>query len=164
MSEKEITSVNLDRENAEYLREQDHSVSQIINRWVTEYRQHQRIDMDEERAERALAELAAARESLREAVDHAETAFDTIEDAITDSTVDARDPDSELAARIDEIHDQLTTDSQWVDDPRDPENLAIQNHAENLGLPPTALARELRRRDDTVTTGDTPSPPRNEND
>lgn len=160
---KKRTTVSVDPEVLEWFREQDMAFSPIVNKMAEEFKHEGKTpDMARMQAEilhERVDELEDEFDNkMRDLEQEMQQAFDAYRDAIDEALGDAPDVgddgDAELEAEIDTIYDSVThrqtTSSGLVTEDnsiRDPENGAITNHAQRLGIAPDELVRRLEIRD-----------------
>lgn len=157
---KERRSVSLDGHVNEYVKDDTAEFSPLVNKWTRDYYENgHRPSMEPQEIEDMRQALRDERERLHQVIDESfdrqermlETMVETVEQV--DETVD-----EQVTERIDDVYKQVsdwqrvTLKSSPLDYKnygvsRDPEHPAIEKHAQELGMTPERLVKELRERD-----------------
>lgn len=129
MSDKVRTSVSLTQENKAYLDSETNNRSAFINDLIDAHRKG-KSDMDEVIARYRREQLKAERRKAKNTVERVDSELETIDKQLEQKQ-------AERESELDEARDVL------ADVPKDPENPAIQNWAEDLDMTPEELIDEL---------------------
>jgi len=129
MSEKVRTSVSLTQENKAYLDSETNNRSAFINDLIDAHRKG-KSDMDEVVARYRREQLEAERRKAQNTVERVESELETIDKQLAEKQAEKEDA-------LDEAREVL------ADVPKDPENPAIQNWADDLDMTPEELIDEL---------------------
>lgn len=129
MSEKVRTSVSLTQENKAYLDSETNNRSAFINDLIDAHRKG-KSDMDEVVARYRREQLEAERRKAQNTVERVESELETIDKQLAEKQAEKEDA-------LDEAREVL------ADVPKEPENPAIQNWADDLDMTPEELLEEL---------------------
>lgn len=153
---KRRTGVSLDPDVAEAKAEDDGDFSPLVNKWARDYYiGGKRPVTDRERVKQMLDELNKVESQYEEHVQQMRDLFSRQRAMLNDALGEAPTSDEEYEDAIETVYNKHTNRSTTpggtlVNDystPRNPENPAMRNEAERLGISPEHLVEELLRRD-----------------
>lgn len=153
---KERTTVSLDERVAEHVSDDDAPFSPLVNKWAEDYYlESRRPVMKRARVKRMLEELDEQEAAFEEQVQATRDLFSKHRGMLKEALGEAPTEEEDLEDAIEDVYNRHTNrvshgHGSIVDDystPRDPENPAMRNAAQKLGITPEHLVEELRRRD-----------------
>ena len=147
---KKRRSVSLDPHIAEEIESDDAEFSPLVNKWAEDYyAEGRRPAMKEQRIEQMLEDLNSREEEFEEFVKVTMNMFDRQRSMLKEALGDAGANDEVLNEQFEEVYNQLTNRTRFADHstPRDPENPAIRQQANKIGVSPERLVEELKERD-----------------
>lgn len=159
---KRRRSISLDADLDDEIADLDHPFSPLVNKWVRDYVENgRRPAMDRHRIQRLIEQVDAQQAAFNEAAEQVNAIFDAQRATLTDALGRSADVD-DLDAALEEAYNRMTerfeeerlvsndrSKTYTVDNsvPRDPENPAVRNEAQKLGISPERLVYELETRD-----------------
>lgn len=147
---KKRRSVSIDPHIAEEIEKDGAEFSPLVNKWAEDYyAEGRRPAMKEQRVEQMLEDLNKREAEFEEFVGIMFDMFDRQRSMLKEALGDAGANDEVLNEQFEEVYNQLTNRTQFADHstPRDPENPAIRNQANKMGVSPERLVEELKERD-----------------
>ncbi|MDL5361369.1 hypothetical protein [Halalkalicoccus sp. NIPERK01] len=147
---KRRKSVSLDEPVYEQVQDDDAEFSPLVNKWAEDYyAEGRRPAMKEQQVEQMLSDLNEREEQFEEFVKDTMAMFDQHRSMLKSALGDTAAEDDVLEEQFEDVYNELTERTQFTDysTPRDPENPAIRQHANRIGVSPQRLVEELKERD-----------------
>lgn len=156
MSGKWRTTVSIDGKLAEHVKEDESKFSPLVNKWTEDYYERgRRPSYERHEVEKMKDALNEEEDRMHQMISECFDRQRSRLDSLVDDMGEVEGVDEE---RMDEVYERV---SDWKENtlsslgdgyvnhgvPRDPEHLAIQTHANNLGIPPKVLIEEIEKRD-----------------